>query len=88
MKASLDREQRLYDALKRISCYSPPDNLRRTAERAYGLPYEEALEYAYENVLEEAKRALKGMRRPAELAEKKSKQTEPLAGAYGQDEKT
>lgn len=61
---SIEREQRLYDALKRITSYQRPDKLRRCSERQYGLPYEEALEYAYENVLEEAARAIKGMRRP------------------------
>ena len=58
------REQRLYDALKRISSYQPPDKLRRSSQKQYGLEADEAIEYAYENVIWEAQRAIKGMRRP------------------------
>ena len=58
------REQKLYDALKRITEYMPPDKLRRVAEKMYGLTEDEAIEGAYENVLGEAKAAIKGMRRP------------------------
>jgi hypothetical protein len=66
MKPSLKREQRLYDALRNVTKYDTPRGLRRSAERHYGLPYEEVLEMAYENVLEEAKAAIKGMKRPTE----------------------
>jgi hypothetical protein len=59
-------EQRLYAALKRIGAYMDPKKLRRTCEREYGLPYEEALEFAYENVLAEARGATRGMRAPKE----------------------
>ena len=55
-----------YDVLKRIASYLPPSQLRRTAGQQYGLDYEEALEMAYENVLIEAKSALRGKRRPSE----------------------
>lgn len=58
-------EQRLYDALKRIAQYESPAKLRRTAERSYGLSPDEAIEMAYENVIEEAKQAIKGVRRPS-----------------------
>jgi hypothetical protein len=64
MKQSLEREQRLFDALKTITRYSSPDELRRTAEKRYGLDGEEAIEMAYENVLQTARDAIKGMRRP------------------------
>ena len=57
-------EQRLFDALKRISHYGPPARLRRSSEGAYGLSSEEAVEMAYENVLFEAKNAIRGLRRP------------------------
>lgn len=66
MKPSLDRERKLYDALKRITMYYPPDQLRKRALKEYGLDATEAIEMAYENVLAEAKAALKGMRRPVE----------------------
>jgi len=59
-----EREQRLYDALKRITHYRGPDKLRKVAAKEYGLEPEEVIEMAYENVLEEAKQAIKGMRRP------------------------
>lgn len=57
-------ELRYYDALKRITCYMSPDQLRRQAEKKYGLSFEEALKYAYENVLNDARLAIKGRRRP------------------------
>lgn len=59
-------ERHYFDALKRIASYQSPDQLRRCAERQYGLPSDEAIEYAYENVLDEAKAAVKGKRRPKE----------------------
>lgn len=59
-----NKEQKLYDALKRITMYDSPEKLTRRAERDYGLEPNEAIEMAYENVLAEAKQALKGMRRP------------------------
>lgn len=56
-------EIRLYDTLKRIARdYQTPDQIRRSAERDYGLSPEEALEYAYENIQHEAKSAIKGLR--------------------------
>jgi hypothetical protein len=62
--ASPSRERALFDALKRISAYMPPDKLRKQAEKKYGLEPEEAIEMAYENVLQEATASIKGMRRP------------------------
>jgi vancomycin resistance protein YoaR len=62
---SIEREQKLYDALKRITAYMAPDELRRVSEKKYGLGGDEAIEMAYENVLEEARRTIKSMRRPA-----------------------
>lgn len=57
---------RLYDALRRIASYDSPEKLRRNSWRAYGLDDpSEAIEFAYENVLAEAKAAIRGMRRPA-----------------------
>lgn len=53
---------RLHAALKRITQYQSPDRLRRDSEKDWGLGYEEALEYAYENVLSEAASAIKGLR--------------------------
>lgn len=61
---TIEREQKLYDALKRIAAYAPPENLRKHSERVYGLEGDEAIEMAYENVIQEAKNAIKGMRRP------------------------
>lgn len=57
-------EARFEAALRRISAYMTPAQLQRQAARAYGLPYTEALEMAYENVCEDARTALKGYRRP------------------------
>ena len=57
-------EQRYFDALKRITQYQSSDHLRRGSEKEWGLPFAEALEYAYENVRDDARRAVKGRRRP------------------------
>ncbi|NID06607.1 hypothetical protein HBF26_17055 [Luteibacter jiangsuensis] len=61
----MSNEAAYFDALKRIASYQSPERLRRGAEKQYGLTPEEAIEMAYENVIEEAKRAVKGKRRPA-----------------------
>lgn len=64
-------EIRLYDALKRISRgYQTPDQLRRNAEREYGVSGDEAIEMAYENIQQEAENAIKGLRirRPKPLS--------------------
>lgn len=57
-----EKIEKIYKALKRISSYQSPESLRRNSEKNYGLDYEEALEMAYENVIEEAKFAIKGIR--------------------------
>lgn len=59
-----EKAQTLYDALRRIARYSAPERLRTRCEKDYGLGYHEALEYAYENVLQDAKSATHAMRRP------------------------
>ena len=61
---TIELQQKLYDALKRIAAYTPPEKLRKNSERVYGLEAEEAIEMAYENVIQEAKNAVKGVRRP------------------------
>ena len=58
-------EQRYFDALKRITTYQSAPHLRQHSDGEYGLPFEEALEMAYENVIEEARAAVKGRRRPS-----------------------
>jgi len=58
------KEQQYYDALKMITNYLQPEKLRRCSKKEYGLEYEEALEYAYENVLLTAREAIRGYRRP------------------------
>jgi len=55
-------ELKLHAALKRIAAYDHPDRLARRAEKDYGLLPEEAIEMAYENVIMEAKNAIKGVR--------------------------
>lgn len=66
MTAKPTREQAYFDALRRIASYEPPGRLRKSAGRAYGLDAGEAIEMAYENVIEEAKAAIKGRKRPAQ----------------------
>lgn len=60
-----ERALKLYDALRRIASYTPPDRMKRDNERGrgYGLDADEEIEMAYENVIQEAKLATRGMRR-------------------------
>lgn len=54
---------RMRATLKRIATgYQTPDQLRRGAEREYGIAADEAIEYAYENMQQEARNAMKGVR--------------------------
>lgn len=55
-------EIKLFSALKRIAAYQTPAYLRRHAERDWGCDADEAIEMAYENVIAEAKQAIKGVR--------------------------
>lgn len=49
--------------LKRIATgYQTPEQLHRSAEPEYGIDSYEAIEYAYENIQQEAKIAVKGVR--------------------------
>ncbi len=47
------------EAVKIIANYQTPEELRKNADSEYGLDYEEALEMAYENILNTAKMAVK-----------------------------
>jgi len=60
----LNNEQRYFDALKRITKYMTVEQLRKRSEKEYGLDFTEALGYAYENVIDEARGAIFGRRRP------------------------
>lgn len=61
----MSNEQRYFDTLRRIAKdYMTVEKLQKNAERQYGIGYEEALEYAYENIQQEAANAIKGKRRP------------------------
>ena len=64
----MTNELRYFTALKKIGSYISPERLRASSEKAYGLTYEEALEMAYENVINEAKEAIYGRRTPKEKA--------------------
>jgi hypothetical protein len=61
----MSNELRYYDALKHIATgYQTVEQLRRGSEKRYGLEFTEALGYAYENIIDEARRAIRGARRP------------------------
>ena len=55
-------EMKLLRTLRRIAAYATPARLQKHSGDDYGLPYEEALEMAYENMQAEAKGAIKGVR--------------------------
>lgn len=77
-------EQLYYETLKRITRYSSVERLRRGSEKNYGLPFAEALEYAYENVIGEAECAIRGKRRPKDQANLAKRRTAiPVMEAKG-----
>lgn len=58
-----EQYNRMRATLKRIATgYQTPEQLRRSAMREYGIDGAEAIEYAYENIQQEAKRAVAGVR--------------------------
>lgn len=57
-------EQRYFDALRLITSYQSVERLRKDSQSDWGLPFEEALAYAYENVINHARLAIRGKRRP------------------------
>lgn len=59
----------MFNALQRIKAYDTPERLHRGSQKDWGLEASEAIEYAYENVLQEAKVGLKGIRRPKMTAQ-------------------
>ena len=65
----MTNEQLYYDTLKRIAKgYMTPEQLRRRAEKEYGIDYEDALEMSYDNLQCEAADAIRGKRRPKDKA--------------------
>lgn len=53
----------MLSTLKKIAkAYQTSEQLRRNSEKQYGLEYDEALEYAYDNLQMEAETASKGIR--------------------------
>lgn len=60
------RELRFFEALKAIASYSSPQKLMKNSWNEYGCDPADAVEMAYENAIEEAKLAIKGVRRPKE----------------------
>ena len=67
-KAERDFAQ-MYAALKRIADYQSAARMQRSSERDWGLPYEECLGMAYENLQQEAKTGLRGVRLPKAKAQ-------------------
>ena len=61
----MSEAQLYYDALRMIEKeFMTVEQLRRQSEKTWGLPFQEALEMAYENMQEIAHRTVKGKRRP------------------------
>ena len=54
----------MYTALRRIAAFETPERMAKISMKQWGLPPDEALEAAYENVLGEAKIALREVRKP------------------------
>lgn len=59
--ARTELELKLLHALKRIANYQSPERLRRGA-RNIGLEPDEHIDMAYENIVGEAKHAIRGVR--------------------------
>ena len=64
--ATTPLEQKLLITLRRIANgYQTAAQLLRSGEKEYGIDGSEALEYAYENIQQEAKNAIRNVRLPA-----------------------
>lgn len=57
--ALVKEKAQLVAALENIANYTPPDELRECSDDEFGLDPDEAIDMAYENVIEEAKSALR-----------------------------
>lgn len=58
-------EQIYYDTLRRIAKdYMPAERILRDGDKKYGVPGDEALVMAYENIQADAAAAIRGRRRP------------------------
>ena len=53
---------RMREALIRITKYQTPDRMRKDSEKDWGVSFDEAIEMAYENIQQEAKFGVKGVR--------------------------
>lgn len=60
--ARTELELRLLHTLKRIAAYDTPERMRRSSQKDWGVEFEECMEMAYENIQQEAKRAIRGVR--------------------------
>ena len=65
----------MYIALQRIKKYDTPERMRRESEKDWGLQFDECIEMAYENIQQEAKNGLKGVRIPESLKPPKPGET-------------
>ena len=64
MASKLENDfHQMREALQRIVRYQSPARLRRDSRKQWGVDFEEALEMAYENIQQEAKDGLKGVRK-------------------------
>lgn len=62
-KKKQEQFNRMYEALKEISeNYYPVNVLQSISESKYGVEPDEAVEMAYENMQDEAKRAIRGIK--------------------------
>jgi uncharacterized protein (UPF0147 family) len=62
-KKQIQQFNAMLKALKKISKdYQTPSQLRKNADKQYGLGYEEAIEMSYENIQSEAAFASKGVK--------------------------
>lgn len=59
-----ENHNRMIDTLKKIGLkYQTPAQLRKSAEKQYGLSFKDALEMSYENIQEEAKDSIRGLKK-------------------------
>jgi len=54
---------RMRETLIKITKYQTPDKMRKDSNKDWGLSFEEAIEMAYENIQDEAKFGVKGVRK-------------------------
>jgi len=83
---SPEKIEQIYYTLKRITQYQTVSQLRKASKAQYGLDFDEAIEYAYENIIAEARAGLSGVRLPKRRPPENDKVSAPNSSPEAEQE--